>query len=157
MTEKPPTDPAIAKHLTITPRFVRELRAMGVLPASGATLDACRDAYVAHLRAKAAGRDAQAGADRNDFKAQRTRVAREQADELALRNARQRGELVPIADVSNAVVGMIEVAKRALARIPAKLFPSDQVQKARVAEAIETALLDLSATRALPGPEGLPT
>jgi phage terminase Nu1 subunit (DNA packaging protein) len=145
------TDLDIAAHLDITDRTVRELRAKGVLPVSTrgkADLDACRLAYIRHLREQAAGRRSDAAdAEDLDLVQQRARLAKEQADRIAAKNAQDRGELVPVGAVTLAVVGLIELSKSRLARVPAVVAKSDPALRDRVAAAIEDAMEELSATR----------
>ena len=144
------TDAEIGIHLDLNTRSVRELRAKGVLPAPGADLDTCRVDYIRHMRESAAGRVKQA--QNGGLEGEKARLAHEQADQVALRNALARKELVPLGPITQAVIGMIEVAKAKLKRVPAKVAPGDATLKARIADAIEDALIDLSADRAISAP-----
>ncbi|MCR0981802.1 hypothetical protein [Roseomonas populi] len=145
------TDTEIAAHLDISDRTVRELRTKGVFPAAArgkADLDAHRLAYIRHLREQAAGRRSDAAdAEDLDLVQQRARLAKEQADRIAARNAQDRGELVPVSAVTLAVVGLIELSKSRLAKVPAIVAKADAGLRERVATAIEDAMEDLSATR----------
>jgi phage terminase Nu1 subunit (DNA packaging protein) len=117
------TNREVAGHLDISDRSVRQLRAKGVLPAAPrgqADLDECRVAYIRHLRERATGRSSDAADDDGlDLVQQRARLAKEQADRIASKNAVDRGELVPVSAVTLAVVGLIELSKSRLARVPA--------------------------------------
>jgi hypothetical protein len=142
------TDPIIAGKLSVSPRHIRELRARGVFPPAGSDLETVLLAYIAHLRAEMIRRPP--SGELSSLERERERLAREQADRAAMQNAEARGELVPIGPITQAVVGMIEVSKAKLARVPGKVAGSDAVLKRRIADAISDALVDLSDTRAVP-------
>lgn len=137
----------IAEHLVMSVREVQMLRAKGVIPAAGASLDDCRVAYITRMRETAAGRVA--SPQKSDLDTERARLASEQADMAAMKNALMRRETAPLAAITQAVVGMIEVAKAHLNRVPGKVAPSDAALRARISAAIEDALMDLSAERAV--------
>lgn len=141
------TDDEAGRHLFMSAREVRAWRAKGVLPAVGSDLDAFREGYIRHMREAAAGR--LPSSEKLDLDTQKARLAHEQADQVAMKNAVMRREMVPLTVVSQAVVGMIGVAKAKLKRVPGKVAPSDARLKARIADAIEQALIDLSAERAI--------
>ena len=73
----------VARHLDLSMARVGQLQLADVLPRSkgrsGLDLDECRVAYIRHLREAAAGR--------GDLSAERARLAREQADGQAMKNA----------------------------------------------------------------------
>lgn len=145
------TQKEVAEHLDLTDRTVRDLKKRGVFNADGRgqlDLDACRVAYIRHLRERAAGRSSdEAEAEGLDLVAEKARLAKEQADHYAMRNAEKRGELVPVADYTAAVVSVIEMVKAKLLRIPAKVAKTDSRLKDRIADALEDALDELSAAR----------
>lgn len=145
------TQAEVAEHLDLTDRTVRDLKKRGVFHADGRgqlDLDACRVAYIRHLRERAAGRASDdAEAEGYDLTKERARLAREQADHFAMKNARDRKELVPIADYTAAVLAVIEMAKAKLMRVPAKVGRTDGALKTRIADALEDALDELSAAR----------
>ena len=145
------TQADVAAHLDLTDRTVRDLKRRGVFGADGRgqmDLDACRIAYIRHLRERAAGRASDdAEAEGLDLTAERARLAREQADHFAMKNARERKELAPLADITAALVAVIEMAKAKLMRVPAKVAKSDGKLKARIADALEDALDELSVAR----------
>lgn len=145
------TQAEIAAHLDLTDRTVRDLKKRGVFNADGRgqlDLDACRVAYIRHLRERAAGRTSdEAEAEGLDLVAEKARLAKEQADHYAMRNAEKRGELVPVADYTAAVLSVIEMVKAKLLRIPAKVAKTDSRLKGRIADALEDALDELSAAR----------
>lgn len=139
------TSGELAQAIGVTERVVAGRRQDGRLPT---TEDGRIDLH-AVLRAGVAALAVKQSSDgRPDLKAEKARLASEQADQVAMRNATMRGEMVPIAEITQAVVGMIEVTKRHLARVPVKAFPTDHPNRKRVADAIEAALIDLSAERA---------
>lgn len=141
----------VASHLDVSDRTVKDLRQRGVLSAAARgqmDLDACRIAYIRHLRERAAGRASDDADDEGlDLVEQRARLASEQADHYAMRNAQSRKELAPLANTTSAVVGLIEVSKAKLLRVPAKVAKGNGKLKAEIADAIEEALEDLSVTR----------
>ncbi|KAA0572223.1 hypothetical protein FZ983_32145 [Azospirillum sp. B21] len=141
----------VAEHLDITDRTVRDLKKRGIFNADARSqmdLDACRVAYIRHLRERAAGRASDdAEAEGLDLVAEKARLAKEQADNYAMRNAEKRGELVPIADYTAAVVSVIEMVKAKLNRIPAKVAKGDSRLKDRIATELEDALDELSTAR----------
>lgn len=87
----PVTQEAFGALVGITQQAVSDLMARGVI-AAGQPASAWLTAYCAHLREVAAGRDPD-----GQLAGERTRLAREQADRIALANARYRGENAPIA------------------------------------------------------------
>lgn len=141
------TQAEVAAHLDLSDRSVRELRDEGVFSADGRgrlDLDACRVAYIRHLRERAAGRSA----DQDDeLKRERALLVREQRERIAIQNAVARRELAPVSAMSNAVVSMIEIVKAKLRRLPAKAAAGDAKLLKRTAALVEEALDELSLTR----------
>ncbi|PWC86059.1 hypothetical protein TSH100_13875 [Azospirillum sp. TSH100] len=141
------TQEEVAAYLDLTDRSVRELRDKGVFQDNGRgglDLDDCRIAYIQHLRERAAGRNA----DQDDtLKRERALLVREQRERIAIKNAVDRRELAPVADMSAAVVSMIEIVKAKLRRLPAKVAKSDSRLKVRISDALEEALDELSLER----------
>lgn len=147
------TQAEVAAHLDLTDRTVRELKKRGVFNADSRSqmdLDACRIAYIRHLRERAAGRASDAEkAEGLDLTAERARLAKEQADHYAMKNAQARGELVEASACTTAMVAVIEMIKAKLLRVPAKVARTDGKLKARIADALEDALDELSVARVL--------
>jgi phage terminase Nu1 subunit (DNA packaging protein) len=143
------TDAEIAAHLDISDRSVRELRQRGVFPkARKGRLDECRVSYIRYLRERAAGRASDEADDEGlDLVAERARLAKEQADAQAMKNARERGELVLAAPYTNAIIGLIEGCKARLARVGASVAKGDAALRVRIDTAVEDALEELSMTR----------
>jgi len=115
------TQREVASHLDLTDRAVRDLVARGVFPRAKGTLalEACRVAYIRHLREIAAGRRSDDD-ESLDLVAQRARLAKEQADEKALTNAQLRREVVPSDDVERGYITLATtISQRARAIAPA--------------------------------------
>lgn len=145
------TQAEIAEHLDLTPRSVRTLISRGVFNKSGRgqlDIDACRIAYVRYLRERAAGRASDgAEAEGLDIMVERARLAKEQADHYAMKNAAMRGELVAVDDVTNAIVAVIGMAQGKLRTVPARIAKGDGDVLKRAQREIEDALEDLSAAQ----------
>lgn len=86
-----PSQAEVAAHLDLSDRSVRELEPKLALP-SDYNLASFRIAYIRHLREVAAGRG---GENSLELAAERARLAKEQADKIAMANAITRGELAP--------------------------------------------------------------
>lgn len=141
------TQEDVAAHLDLTDRSVRELRDKGVFQPGrrgGLDLDDCRIAYIRHLREQAAGRNAQQD---DELKRERALLVREQRIRVELKNAQDRRELAPVADMSAAVVSMIEIVKAKLRRLPAKAAKGDARLAKTIAALLEDALDELSLAR----------
>lgn len=144
------TDAEVGRHLDLSDRTVRSLKAKGILPDAPRgqmDVDACRVAYIRHLRDQAAGRSTEMGPKKLDLMAEKARDAKESADARAMKNAIARGELVPAGALSAAIIGMIEMAKARLLKVPGIVARSDVALSDRIDRAIRDALKDLSATR----------
>lgn len=79
--------------------------------------------YVERLRETSSRGGAAAGGD--ELKAERTRLAREQADATALKNAQLRGELVPVADTLREWQAVLRDIRAAMLTVPSQ-FASTQ-------------------------------
>lgn len=154
------TQAEVGKHLDLSDRSVRDLLDRGVLPAArrGALdLEACRVAYIRHLREQAAGRAT--GPSGDDLTTERARLAREQADHYALKNAALRLELLPRAEITRAVTAAFQIVRDRLAALPARLAgpvarlsdPADV--RGRIADAIGGVLVELSEERVVASAE----
>lgn len=144
------TDAEVAAHLDLSDRSIRELKRKGVLaevPRGQNDMDECRVAYIRHLRDQAAGRSGEMGPKKLDLMAEKARDAKESADARAMKNAVQRGELVPVGALSAAVIGMVEMAKARMLRVPAVVAKGNVALQDRIDRAIRDGLEDLSATR----------
>lgn len=88
-----PTQTEFAALVGISQPAVSGLLARGIIR-EGGTIGQWAEAYCDHLREQAAGR---AAAGDLDLAAERARLAKEQADKVAMQNAVSRGELAPVA------------------------------------------------------------
>lgn len=109
-----PKQVEVAAHLDISDRSVREWEGKLGLP-SDYTLTDFRVAYIRRLREEAAGR---ASAGDLDLAGERARLAKEQADKIAMQNAQQRGELAPVAAMEMVIAAVGAKVGRILDTIP---------------------------------------
>jgi phage terminase Nu1 subunit (DNA packaging protein) len=136
----------IADHLGITQPAVAGLVRDGVItPAARGSydLDVARLAYCSHLREQAAGRASQPGAA-FDLATERARLAAAQAEAQERKNARERGELVDLVEITNTFTGLIELTKAYLSRVGAVVAKGDAALRQRIDQAVNDALIDLS-------------
>lgn len=97
----------IAEHLDLSQPAVSGLMDRLGIDWKTSTMDEIRVAYIRHLREQAAGRAASGDLD---LATERARLAKEQADKVAMQNAVTRGDLAP-------VVMIEEVLTKTAARI----------------------------------------
>lgn len=117
----PVTADELAGLLGVATRTVRDLAARSVVVKAGRgryDLAASVAGYCVHLREQAAGRagDAQAG-----LTIERARQAKEQADNLALKNAELRRELVPAKAVAAEWSGILRRLRARILAVPARV------------------------------------
>lgn len=143
---------AIAKALNLTPRRVQQLKAEG-LPSVGRgqyELGPCMAWYIRYLQNALEKRGPNINPDTPDLLAEKTRLAREQGDKLAIENAISRGELVYADDVVNTWADHISSAKAKLLAMPTKLAPqlvnqsNANVIAGRIREEVDNALVELA-------------
>lgn len=155
------TQAEVGKHLDLSDRSIRELLDRGVLPNArrGALdLDACRLAYIRHLREVAAGRALGPGGD--DLTAERARLAREQADHYSLKNAVLRQQFLPRADITRAVTAAFQIVRDRFTALPARLAGplarlTDPAEvRRRLDDAVQGALVELSEERVIVAEDG---
>lgn len=147
-----PTQSEVASHLILgDARYVRALRDQGVIPdPRSADIDEIREAYIRHLREVAAGRASEDG-DGLDLVDERARLAKEQADAQALKNAELRKELIPRSEVETAMVVLASTLAERLGTIPTKVAtlihaaPSIAEAERIIREAIDEARTDVAA------------
>lgn len=108
--------------LALSPAMLTELKKRGIAKHIG--LDAYDLAetvrgYVVHLRGTAAGR----GGEEHvlTLTGERARLAREQADAQALKNAVLRGEFVPASEVARAWSEMLRAVRSRLLAVPSRV------------------------------------
>jgi phage terminase Nu1 subunit (DNA packaging protein) len=122
----------------VTQQAVSDLIGRGILP-QGETAGSWLLAYTKHLREQAAGR----GAD-GELARERARLAREQADRVAMENATSRRELAPVSvlelvlakmagDVASILQGIVPRVKRRVPTITSEALGvvEDELIKAR--------------------------
>jgi phage terminase Nu1 subunit (DNA packaging protein) len=108
--------------LELSPAMLTELKKRGIAVHIGLDaydLAATVRAYVVHLRGTASGRG---GEDQiMTLTGERARLAREQADAQALKNAVLRGELVPAAEVARAWSDTLRKVRSRLLAVPSRV------------------------------------
>ena len=146
-----------AEHLLLKPRRFHELLEQGILTrqARGAyDLAAVREQYLRHLLEVADAR----GEDAPDLSQARARLASEQADAQAMRNASMRESLMAREDVRTAVATAFDRVRAKVAALPDALAPQvvGQASVAEVREVLEIgvwrALGELAATKVAGNP-----
>lgn len=113
-----PTQAEIAEHLDISERRVRELAVEWGIDSRETSLGAWRIRYLRHLREQAAGR---AAAGDLDLATERARLAKEQADRIAMQNAVTRKELAPAYLIEEVLTRAGARAAKLLDTIPGEL------------------------------------
>jgi len=141
----------LAEHLDLSDRTVRDLITRGIFPKNprgSVDLDDCRVAYIRHLRERAAGRGSDAAeAEGLDLTAERARLAKLQADNVEMKNAILRKDLVTKSDITLAMSGVIRLVAGNLQRVHKKLRGVDNETRKAVASLIEETLSELSVAR----------
>jgi phage terminase Nu1 subunit (DNA packaging protein) len=130
----------LCELLGITTPMLTELKRRGIavhLGPDSYDLEKTVRAYVEHLRGVASGRGGEEHVA--SLTAERARLAREQADGQALRNAQARGELVPAADVERAWSDFLRQLRGRLLAVPSRLRAAGDLS-ATEAEAVDRAL-----------------
>ena len=129
--------------LEISPAMLSELKKRGIATHLGKDsydLVATVKAYVVHLRGTASGRG---GEDHvNGLTAERARLAKEQADAQAIKNAKLRGDLVDATEVERAWSDILRQVKARLLAIPARLRAELPEVEASIFHAMDRALRD---------------
>lgn len=138
---------ALAAHLDVSQQTVSKLKNKGVLPPpekrGGFDLDACRLAYIRHLRNGAAGRDS---TKPGTLEAERARLASAQAESMERKNAVERGDLASRSEMGNVYAGVIEIAVSRLQQIGAQVANQDWKLRKRIEAAVNDVLSDISKT-----------
>lgn len=109
---------SLAALLGVTTRTVTELAQKGVISRAGRGVFPVAESvrgYVAHLREQAAGRT-----DSTSLTAERTRLAREQADKVSLANAVARGEMLPARQVQSEWASILRDVRAGLLAVPSR-------------------------------------
>jgi phage terminase Nu1 subunit (DNA packaging protein) len=141
----------ISKLLDLTPRRVQHLANEGVIPRAEKgryeLVPAVRG-YIRYLRDRSIGRD---GEQSSDIASERARLTREQADKMAMENAKARGELIPTPLVQKSIERAFSAFGSRIDAIPRKAVPrlkgcsGDAAREKVLRELIREALHELSA------------
>lgn len=116
---------ALARLLGCTDRTVQQLCARGIIPRAARgqyPLPEAVQRYVEHLRDVAAGRGGEEGV--HDLTQERARLAKEQADGAALKNAALRGELVEAEAVRREWSDILRGVRSAMLAVPSRVRAS---------------------------------
>ena len=117
------TQAQVAAHLGVSAKYINDLIGKGVIAyaAKGKyDIDACRKAYIEHIREQAAGR---ASSGELNLSEERARLAKEQADAKEMENAVERGDLVYIEDVAKQIENQLTKVRTRLLSVPTKVAP----------------------------------
>lgn len=109
----------LGEWLGLTPNRVHALGRDGVLPRVDGTryqLRAAIVAYCEHARSLAKGKQVD-----SELAAEKLRLAREQADKIALANGRARGEMILTAEVSAAWLEVAAELRMAVLAVPSRV------------------------------------
>lgn len=143
---------AIAKALNLSTRRVYQLKAEG-LPTVGRgqyELGPCMAWYIRYLQSKLDKLGPNTNPDTPDLLAEKTRLAREQGDKLAIENSIKRGELVYVSEVVSTWSNHIASCRAKLLGLPTKVAPQlvNQTNANAIAgklrDEIDAALYELS-------------
>lgn len=139
-----------AIHIDISERRFRELLDLGVIarqPAAEYDLDIVRVTYIRHLRKIAAGRGGVSG--ELELSTERAKLAREQFEAAALKNAIARGEFCAVDEVIRLVTDCFITLRQRILIIGGKLsdglvgLPRDLI-RAKIDQEISEVLTELS-------------
>ena len=112
----------IAKLLDLSPRRIQQLVTEGVIPRAErgryALVPAVRG-YINFLRERAVNADV--GSD--DIGRHRARKLKAEADQLEMKSAQMRGELLPRGEVHHAVTGTLALVRSRILALPSTLAP----------------------------------
>ena len=141
----------ISKLLDLTPRRVQHLANEGVIPRAEKgryeLVPAVRG-YIRYLRDRSVGRD---GVVIPDIASERARLTREQADRVAMENAKARGDLIPGLLVQKSIERVFAAFKARIEAVPRKAVPrlkgatKDAAREAILRELNRDALNELAA------------
>jgi len=149
------TNDSVASHLGISPTRVSELKSAGILPEArrrANNLTACRIAYLAHLRAVAAGRGSKDGGG-FDLVGERARLAAAQAERVERENAIAAGEFIRVAEFHLMMTASFARVRSKLLALPSRLAPvmapamTPAAAQAALKSEVYAALNELGATR----------
>ncbi|PXX49385.1 terminase small subunit [Aquitalea magnusonii] len=127
---RPGTQAEFGALVGISQPAVSDLLARGIIAPGGNLIDWLQ-AYCAHLREQAAGRAADGGAS---LVQERARLAKEQADKVAMLNERMRRELAP--------VWILEIILASMGRQVAGVLEAIPIKIKRQSDDIPTSVLE---------------
>src|SRR3954451_11137919 len=142
---------AACAHVFLGIGRFRQLQREGVLPRANSSdwnIDAIRRRYIEHLRAVKVNHGVlktphKPDGDEPDLNVERAKLAREQREGHALKNAVARGELIPAADVVEGWQSAIARARSLLLGIPASAAEELVVLAAQGPAAVRERLADM--------------
>lgn len=108
----------IGEHLDLSAQAVMEFCRSKNIDWKDVSMDAMRVTYVRHLREIAAGRSASGD---SALATERARLAREQADKVAMINARMRRELAPVGALESSLATTCRQIAAVLEALPVKI------------------------------------
>lgn len=114
----PMTQAKFGRLVGVSQSAVSDMQARGVLPAEGIG-HAWVLAYCEHLREIAAGRMSESGDD--GLTVERTRLTKEQADAMEMKNQVSRGELAPVVQLEDVLARASSKVAGIFDAIPAKV------------------------------------
>jgi len=144
------TQKEVGQHLDLSDRTVREYLDKGIFSGIDGDrkrldLDACRLAYINHLREVAAGRRGEDADDSTpDLATERALLAREQRANLRRKNRILDGNLLVASEVDAAATAVLSLLRTALLRLPSKVEPSNLERRAVLMDHIHEALEELA-------------
>ncbi|KKW92469.1 hypothetical protein [Sphingobium chungbukense] len=124
--------------------WVRDRMQAGDFPRPGETAEQYVEAFLEFKLRKFERADEDG---RLDLEAERARLAKEQADRVAMDNAERRKELAPRPDMIAAITGVIVMAVARLQQVGAQVAQGDVKLRKRIETAINDVLTDISVTR----------
>lgn len=113
----------LASLLGVSERLIRDLATEGTIVRMGRgkyDLEASVRGYCARLRETASGRGGESATQ--NLTAERTRLAQEQADTAALKNAQLRGELVSAVEVERQWSDVLRTVRAGLLAVPSRIL-----------------------------------
>lgn len=129
-----PKQTEVGSHLDLSERSVRDWEAkLGI--SADYTMADFRIAYIRRLREEAAGRATDGDLD---LAGERARLAKEQADKIAMQNAERRGELAPVGAMEMVLAKVGTKVGKILDTIPAQIRRRVPNIPAEVVEAIDS-------------------
>lgn len=137
------TGPELQDHLDLSHNTIARLEKEGVvvrIKRGVYDLDQSRLRYIRHLRDTAAGRGGSSAVE--SLSEERARLAKEQADHVALKNAQMRGDLVAKEDVISTWSGILSDVRAGLLAVPSRVQQRISNLTSHDIEAIDSEIRD---------------